>query len=467
MKIKRIRVFFIIVQLFLQHNIFVEAKMQEQRYDVFAKNQNAEWMLEGNPNARLKALGGTGVALKDNPFGLFVNPASVVYPPHGRFSVFYGNLLDGVHFGYMEYVYPFSTWGSIGAGVETKIKDNSNYNQNYSFGFAVKFLKGFSLGVNAKAIMKTFKNEYVQDFGIDSGIHIAPFKWLNIGIKGENLKVPSLKYESLNITESFTRNFHAGISLFHRKYFNIVADLHAYDLEEKLGDKILKSSYGIEIYPDPAFAVRGGFKDDNLRSGLGIISKNINFDYAFVTGDKNIVHFFQFIYKFGLSPSRKEKELTEKELSINKETLYFEGLIYLNMGEIAAAKQKVDEYIKKYGVNDKIQGLSKDIQNWLNNMRKEKLGRSEELKREILMNHYQGKFRQARVKLENLKLLAPNYEDVSYLEHILNAADFLEQGKYIEAEKELIEALQIDPDSKEVKALHNRLKEVLKLSVPK
>ncbi len=415
----------------------------------------SEWLFEINPNARVKALGGAGVALNDSSSSLYINPGSMAYDPYGRLSLFYGNLSEGSHFSYMEYVYPFRRMGSLGVSVEARIKDNSNHIQYYSFGFSTKVFKGFFMGITAKAMAKTFEGEYTGGYGIDSGIHIAPFKWLNVGIKGENLIAPE---------KSSTRNIHYGFSIFHKRYFNLVTDIYAEDIEEKFSDMKITNVYGIELYPDPAFAIRGGIKDDHWCLGLGIISKNINFDYALVTEYDDIVHFFQCVYKFGLTLTRKEEELIRKDENIRKETLYFEGLKCLNMGEVAAAKEKVNEYIKKYGTDEKIESLNQDIENWLNKVREEKLGSAEELKKEILMDYYQGRLEQALIKHQNLKLLAPNYEEVYYLECILNAGVFLEQGKYMEAEEELIKALKVNPDSKEVEGLYNRLKEVIKLN---
>ena len=134
------------------------------------------------------------------------------------------------------------------------------------------------------------------------------------------------------------------------------------------------------------------------------------------------------------------------------------------MGEAAAADKKAAEYISLYGKDSQIERLQAEIDKWLNNIRREKMGKAQELKKDILKDFYLGKMETARVKLANLKLMAPNYEDSLYLEYLLNASEFLEQGMYAEAEKELVEALKIDPDSEEVKNLYDRLKEVIKLS---
>lgn len=429
---------------------------------VYGAGGSDEWLSQRNPSARIKALGGAGIALKDSPSPLYMNPGSMAYDPYGRLSVFYGNLYDGTHFGYMEFVNPFRFFGSLGLGAQMRYKDNSNFIQDYTFGFAVKLFEGFYWGNTVRAVMKRLDDDYASGYGVDSGIHLTLLKWVNAGIRAENILAPELEYEVLGIIENFDRNAVVGFNFFYEEYINLVIDI---DLIGIAGDNpVYKGGVGLEICPDPAFSFRLGSKDRHLRLGLGTKSKNMEFDYAVNTEFKELVHFLQCTYKFGLTISRKEKELLEKDKNLGKEILYLEGLIYLNMGEVAAAQGKANEYTYKFGTDDRIKNLEYNISKWLDRTRKEKIGRAEDFKREILKKYYQGKIEQALIHLENLKLIAPGYEEIPYLENLLNARIFLEDGKYLEAEDALIEALKINPDSNEVKELHNRLKEVIKLS---
>lgn len=430
----------------------------------FSKNQEIAWLLERNPSARLKSLGGAGVAINDMSSSLYVNPAVMSYDPHGRLSIFYGYLPKASHFGYLEYIYPFSSFGSLGAGIESRIKNSENYQQNYLFGLALRPFKGFSFGLTGKVILKTFLNDYAEDFGLDAGAHITLFKWLNFGSKIENIKSPLLEYENIGLTEEASINLQNGINILNERYFNLIFDVYTIDMDEKFGSRKHLLNYGIEIFPDPALAIRAGNFEDKLRFGLGIVSRKMDFDYSLVTEYDDLVHFLQLTFKFGMTPSRKEVELKKREEEITRESLYYEGLLYLNMGEVAAARGKVNTYKNKFGNDDKIMRLENDINRWLNKMREEKFGKAEEFKKDILKDFYQGNLEQAVIKLDNLKLIAPSYEGVLYLEHILAAGLLLEEGKYTDAEDNLINALKIDPDSKEVRDLYSRLKEVMRLS---
>ncbi|MFC2091166.1 hypothetical protein ACFLTD_00145, partial [Elusimicrobiota bacterium] len=368
------------------------------------------WETVNNPNARVKALGGAGVALSDCNSPMAINPGMMAYDSYGRLSLFYGNLAEGSHFVYTEYVYPFTRWGSLGGAVEARYDTSTDdYMQFYSAGLGIMLFKGISVGFTGKSILKVLNDEKAQDFAMDAGVHISPFEWMNIGLKAENVIAPELTFESL--TEGFARSVRAGISLFHREYFNLVCDIYFLDIEEKYDTMSIKSAYGIEVYPDPAFAIRGGIKDDLWRLGMGIMSKHMNVDYTITSEDDKLIHFFQYSYKFGMSPSRQEEELSKKQENNEKEALYLESLKYLNMGEVAEARKQVVLYIEKYGKDQKITGLEDDIEKWLNKVRKDKMGLAAELKEEILTDYYHGRLEEARVKVENLQLIAPNYED--------------------------------------------------------
>ena len=58
-----------------------------------------------NPSARVKAMGASGAAMGECSSALAVNPAVTAYEPHGRVSLFYGNISGNTHLGYIEYNY--------------------------------------------------------------------------------------------------------------------------------------------------------------------------------------------------------------------------------------------------------------------------------------------------------------------------------------------------------------------------
>ncbi|MFW6172414.1 MAG: tetratricopeptide repeat protein, partial [Elusimicrobiota bacterium] len=367
------------------------------------------------------------------------------------------------HHLYFQFVYPIQKAVSLGVGSELIYTDNKNHIEKYYFSGGLGLNKFIGLGITGKAVTGTKNGNYGENMGLDLGFYAKPLKWLDSGISVKNLNQPSIKYKDSGDADTLDREITGGVSLSYKEYLRFIVDLTVDNLAEQPKDIKYTDSYGIEVYPLKYAPVRAGVRNNEWSIGIGLISEKINFDYCYVKNEQG-VHYIQYMYKFGLPMPRRKEMLDEKEAKLKKDSLFNKGLRHFNMGEIAQAKKKADEYIKKYGNDEKISALVQNIQNWLNMQRKEKLGRAKELQKEILKDYYHGKIEQAFVKLENAELLAPNYEEIKYLRHLLNARVLLEEGEYKQAEQELVKALKFNPDSKEVKNLHNRLLEVMNLS---
>ncbi len=417
-----------------------------------------------NPSARVKAMGASGAAMGECSSALAVNPAVTAYEPHGRVSLFYGNISGNTHLGYIEYNYPFSPSGSLGGAAEFRSRDSSNHTEIYRFGLSYSPLNFLNLGLSGKALLDTSAGDQGQDFSLDAGMHIAPLSWFNAGFVGYNLTNPEFEYEDLGKKDVLERSYRGGLSFFYKDYVSLTADMYIDDFEESFKESSPDIAYGIEIMLDPALAVRGGFREEKWSAGVGIVSGDMNFDYAYMDEEDRGLHFFQYTYKFGLTPSRKEKKLREKEEYVEREMAYLQAVRLFNLGRIAEAESKASEYVSRFKEEERIQKLMEDIQEWVDKKREEKLGRAKEIKDRILRFFHQGRIEQAKIELENAKLLAPNFEDLDYIEHLLRARTFLEEGDYLKSEEELIEALKINPDSRVVRALYERIQEVLRLS---
>ncbi len=287
---------------------------------------------------------------------------------------------------------------------------------------------------------------------------------MNISAQVKNINSPVIEYGSSSSSFAPTMDGRAGISLCNSKFFNIVVDLYLMDIEEKKGAMRIEEGYGLELYPFSSLALRGGFTGDNWRAGLGIISRDVNIDYAYIDREEGFKHSIQYTIKFAPLHDIKEKELLMKEKMLKKDGLYNRARTEYNKEKIALASQSVQQYVEKYGEDKRVLELNTDITEWLNEKREKNMGRADELKKEILKDYYRGKINEAQRKLSNMKLLAPNYEGTAYLTHLIKARLLLEEGKYRESENELVEALKINPDGEEVIGLHKRLQEVLKLS---
>ena len=410
-----------------------------------------------NP-VRSVSLGGAGVALEDISMPLKVNPGSIALPEYGRSTFFYANIEGSQHLFASEYVFPFKRYASLGMGARVDYIDPDNYTSNYLFGIGLKPWNNFGAGVCARAVMETSSGDYFENFAFDAGINYYPFSWLGIGITGENIVKPS-EDDSPFV---HTTNIRSGLSLLNNDYLRFVCDFHFLDIPEDTMDMDIIEIAGVEISVSEALKVRTGVKDDTWSMGLGVDSGKIMINYAYMPSGGG-VHYIEAGIRLAMAPSIREEKIASREDQLERDGLYLEAVRSFNAGRIASSKRKINEYIIKYGEDERIEKLSYDIRDWLEKVRKEKMGRVRELEKEILKAYYSQRIEKAFILLDNLKIIAPNYEEVLYLEHLLKARVMLEEGSYAQAEDELVKALKINPESQDVRDLHRRLREVLKL----
>ncbi len=406
--------------------------------------------------ARLRALGGSGVALKEISRPLTVNSASMASRDEPLLSLFYSGRGVRSYAAAAEYSYPFLSRAALGAGARVDYISSSSYKINYLFGAAFSFIKNGSMGISVSAITGYENGEEREAFSFDSALSLYPYPWLGIGAAGINL----INLEQ-NGGNDFLTSLKAGLSLINSEYIRLVSDLYIDDILEEKSERDIMFSGGVEISPHKAFFLRAGSDEGCWSMGLGLESKNIIFDYAYIPEEE--LHFAEAGIRFSKSPSRKEAELDRKSLKLEKDMFYMEAVRDFSAGRMAAARRKAEQYKEKYGYDSRIRDLESDISQWLEKVRQEKMGRARELEKEILKAYYRENIEKAVILMDNLELIAPNYEEALYLRHLLNARLLLEKGEYEQAEDELVEALKINPDSEDVRALHRRLREVLRL----
>ncbi len=413
-------------------------------------------------DARLSGLGGAGVALKNLSSSLEVNPGEMVKSDYSKFTVFYNNLENELHTGYSEYVLPLGSWFSIGAGTTLNFKDLDQFTQIYRFGASMDFFDRVSIGVSPNVRVKKTLDGSGEEFGIDGGALLSPFGWMDIGIAAKDINYPQMNFEQTGSTLTFIGKVQGGVSIFYPGYFNIVADIFVEDFKEEYGNYRINEAFGIEIYPFEGLALRGGFGADEWQMGLGITSRSVDLSYSYNSNEK-FEHSIQYTRKFGVAPSIKEKEIRDRVVKVGQDELYLKALTHYNKDEIARAIEKKEKYIQLYGEDDRILQFEQDIKYWLAKNRKERLEQAEKLENKVLEYYHKGLIEEAVNELDNIKVLAPAYSPIAYLEHLLKARVLLEEGKYEQAEQELVESLKINPDGEHVPALHRRLQEVLRL----
>jgi len=107
--------------------------------------------------ARPVSLGGSFVAVADDPNAIFLNPAGLVQMDRAEITVMGARLFPGIEgdklgMGLVGFVLPSGGLGTLGLGVQMFMADRFNKNA-FTLSYARHLMGGLSLGVNLKGMM--------------------------------------------------------------------------------------------------------------------------------------------------------------------------------------------------------------------------------------------------------------------------------------------------------------------------
>ena len=223
--------------------------------------------------ARPKALGGEFVAIADDSYAAYYNPAGLPFlkDKHHTASVMFLSLDRSFNYmSFSQHLKPTAgfSFGWINAGVGNIEERNSegirigtieNSENAFCFSFAQIINKYISIGITGKVLYYKLYNITAKGFGFDGGILIKPVKNLNFGflIKDINARYSwntSDIYERGTVTEDkFPSVFRGGTSYYVEKYKLLLA----LDIEKnQKSDSYIHA--GIETVWQKRFSLRGG-----------------------------------------------------------------------------------------------------------------------------------------------------------------------------------------------------------------
>ncbi len=282
-----------------------------------SQNANAQSgavaFLDLNAGARGMGMGNATVALADDGFGAFANPAGLSQL-HSFYITSQITNQFGVNNNTTAMVIPLGLLGTMGISALYNGLDNipgtavdagnnvyytgSNYSyraQSLMASYAFSFMEFLAIGVNIKSL----KEQIVTDFGTaiaaDAGVLITPPGPFSLGIMAENIFSTPMQWTT-GTREKLSQRLHTGVAL---KLFNkVTLSLEGVTQEQRpmagrLGAEfwILGSTQRVEN-DVLGFAVRGGLigstqKDANAAQydttlGLGIRYYELSLDYAYL-----------------------------------------------------------------------------------------------------------------------------------------------------------------------------------------
>jgi hypothetical protein len=250
--------------------------------------------------ARPMALGGAFVAIDDDPYSAYYNPAGLPFLKNKYITTSIMILSLDRTLNYLSFSRNLKPSGGfsigwINAGVgniderdfEGEKIGTINYSENaFYFSFAQAFKKNVAVGLTGKILYHKLYQITAKGFGWDFGVLIKPKRNLNFGILIKDLNASytwnsNKVYERGTVTEDkFPYETKGGFSYYIEKY-NI---LFSSDVS-KNGKSDAHIHIGIEKVLYNQFSLRGGINKNNICFGGGVrfsfLGKVSFIDYSF------------------------------------------------------------------------------------------------------------------------------------------------------------------------------------------
>jgi len=272
--------------------------------------------LDIQPGGRQNGLGGTGVALADDPTGAtWWNPAALGFVGRTAVELTYAQLVPGladdVNYNFLTMVHPLQGWGAFGVGIvflsygQSEGADDQG-NPTGTFGsnefspavyYGTQILPDFAVGASLKWIRIQLapddQSGVGQTFGLDLGaLYRIPAARLNLGVNVQNLG-PSVAFINEDKADPLGRNVKVGAAWepVSTNNFDLVV---ATDFNQSLvTDEFRTYNGGLELrYADQVAGRIGYYSDplgeiEDLTYGIGVQFKGFTVDWGSIPQAKN------------------------------------------------------------------------------------------------------------------------------------------------------------------------------------
>lgn len=255
-----------------------------------------------NPGARQVSLSNSDVALSNDVFSLFSNPAGLSQMNWREIGIYYSPAPFGfteMANGYISYHEPFH-FGSVGVGVMTYGFDLYRENKitsGFSYNYKNKFFAGAAINFHSVSI-KNYGNDNIFYLNLGGLYYLTDY--FRLGFSVQNVNRASFGKEKDNSPTIFNSGF--SIDVVDELSFNMALE------------KDIRYNYslrsGIEYNLLEYISLRSGFSNEPSRfsAGIGIHYLYFNLDYAFFTHqDLGLTHQAGIIISFDTDGSRNSK----------------------------------------------------------------------------------------------------------------------------------------------------------------
>lgn len=248
--------------------------------------------------AKALAMGSAFTAISDNVTATYWNPAGLANIEGIEFGSMYStNMgLDRTYnyagiakkfgFGTIALSWINAGWGDFEGAVQGVPTGTFNLNdQNISVSYGRQLLKDMKIGCTAKAYIQDIEDDTESGFGFDTGIIYDLHPKLSVGFMMRDIAstigdddVPYQGNLGLAVRPFDSNEFLKGITLSSdmRKVKDESETIIGIGVEYALGLKTLTNF-------DANTAIRLGVNDGHFTTGLGIVYRMLEFNYAFTT----------------------------------------------------------------------------------------------------------------------------------------------------------------------------------------
>jgi tetratricopeptide (TPR) repeat protein len=289
-------------------------------------------------DARVSAMGGSGVNMHGTASLQFYNPANLTSLQWNEFVLFRTVLFDSdTQYNALSYGHPFLNIGAIGvtvlrldvAGIEERDETNqllssdlANAQTRLLFGYGHTINRTLSAGFNLKIDHQSFGGFNATGVGLDIGLSGQRLISGNhrvtaarAGFVIRNLIEPSLKLDQDNVPDPMEVVL-GGALITRLSYVTLETTLDF--VQPRFSPFELQ--FGQDVRYREYFAFRFGVDDGAPTAGFGVRYKNVSLDYAYRDTDLGNNNRFSLAFRFGASiDERKTRVQAQLEQQLNSE----------------------------------------------------------------------------------------------------------------------------------------------------
>ena len=269
--------------------------------------------LRNDVSARATSIGGSFITMKNDPNGIFYNPATINTLSNQKISVGFGKAFLDANYGHFALNFENDNFGNVGVGIlfqnygsMVEIDDNENVLGNFTanelafvVGSAKNIYNGITLGLNTKFIFSSLSSFQSTAIALDGGIlySIEGANPVTLGISFLNFGTQITKYSETS--EELPFDVRAGLTL-KPEHLPLELNLNFIRLNESensLVDKIKYFTIGGEFTLSKTLKFRFGYNNQKRidlkfgsKSGMagfslggGILIKEYLIDYSYTS----------------------------------------------------------------------------------------------------------------------------------------------------------------------------------------